>query len=215
MKDEMLLPEKMTADYAWGNLGIPAEDCSAFADGWNARSAIQSGNSGQVPLAYFYPGDDSECKSVSLPEDIDDRQKANCIPLAPMHGAYDGWIPVSDDAEPPREGWLLTHKGRDYFYRNQADAVAHMDAAIDANDFPLSVRHMEHKDSVPSNTWIPVSERMPELYKFDIWVFSPSKGVVDGVSYDGRSFMDDECQFAVNDATHWMPKIYPDAPKGV
>lgn len=64
-----------------------------------------------------------------------------------------------------------------------------------------------------SDGWIPVSERMPELYKFDIWVFSPSKGVVDGVSYDGHNFMDDECQFTVNDATHWMPKIYPDAPK--
>ncbi len=45
MKDETLLPEKMTADYAWRNLGIPEEDCSAFADGWNARAAIQSGNS--------------------------------------------------------------------------------------------------------------------------------------------------------------------------
>lgn len=47
MKDETLLPEKMTADYAWGNLGVSAEDCSAWADGWNARSALQSGNSAQ------------------------------------------------------------------------------------------------------------------------------------------------------------------------
>jgi hypothetical protein len=82
--------------------------------------------------------------------------------LAAAPKAPDGWIPVSDGAEPPREGWLLTHKGRDYFYRNQADAVAHMDTAVDTNDLPLSIRHMEHKDGVPSNTWIPVSERMPD-----------------------------------------------------
>jgi hypothetical protein len=55
MKDETLLTEKMTADYAWGNLGVPAEDCSAWADGWNARAALQSGNSAQpvtVPAGY-------------------------------------------------------------------------------------------------------------------------------------------------------------------
>ncbi|HIC8437243.1 TPA: hypothetical protein ACW7QV_003338 [Citrobacter braakii] len=34
------VPEEMTSDYAWGKLGISAEDCSAWADGWNARAAM-------------------------------------------------------------------------------------------------------------------------------------------------------------------------------
>lgn len=58
MKDETLLSEKMTADYAWGNLGVPAEDCSAWANGWNARAALQSGNSGQLNHANSFTDDE-------------------------------------------------------------------------------------------------------------------------------------------------------------
>lgn len=61
--------------------------------------------------------------------------------------------------------------------------------------------------------WIPCSERMPEKYDFDIWVFSPTSGVSDGVQWDGCVFTDDEYQFMVNDATHWMRKAYPAAPQ--
>ena len=68
MKDETLLHEKMTADYAWGNLGVSAEDCSAWADGWNARAALQSGNSAQpvtvpdgwIPVSERMPEPESE-----------------------------------------------------------------------------------------------------------------------------------------------------------
>lgn len=60
--------------------------------------------------------------------------------------------------------------------------------------------------------WIPCSERMPEEHNFDIWVFSPTKGVNDGVAWDGAEFVDDECLFRIVDATHWMKKEYPAAP---
>ncbi|EPX3300314.1 TPA: DUF551 domain-containing protein [Citrobacter freundii] len=61
--------------------------------------------------------------------------------------------------------------------------------------------------------WIPVSERMPDKYDFDIWVFSPSKGIHDGIQWDGCEFADDEYQFKINDVSHWMKKIYPAAPQ--
>ncbi|EFN5154081.1 DUF551 domain-containing protein [Escherichia coli] len=61
--------------------------------------------------------------------------------------------------------------------------------------------------------WISCSERMPEKYDFDIWVFSPSRGVLDGLQWDGSMFTDDEYQFVIHDATHWMRKAYPAAPQ--
>ncbi|EPJ7711129.1 DUF551 domain-containing protein [Citrobacter freundii] len=66
---------------------------------------------------------------------------------------------------------------------------------------------------VTQDTWIPVSERMPDKYDFDIWVFSPSKGIHDGIQWDGCEFADDEYQFKINDVSHWMKKIYPAAPQ--
>ncbi|GEM_PF-4595338 len=35
----------------------------------------------QEPVAYYFPGGEREIEQVSLPDDIDDGQKANCIPL--------------------------------------------------------------------------------------------------------------------------------------
>lgn len=61
--------------------------------------------------------------------------------------------------------------------------------------------------------WISCSERMPEKYDFDIWVFSLSRGVLDGLQWDGSMFTDDEYQFVIHDATHWMRKAYPAAPQ--
>ncbi|ELX1428161.1 DUF551 domain-containing protein [Escherichia coli] len=66
---------------------------------------------------------------------------------------------------------------------------------------------------VAPDGWISCSERMPEKYDFDIWVFSPSRGVLDGLQWDGSMFTDDEYQFVIHDATHWMRKAYPAAPQ--
>lgn len=66
---------------------------------------------------------------------------------------------------------------------------------------------------VTQDRWIPVSERMPDKYDFDIWVFSPSKGIHDGIQWDGCEFADDEYQFKINDVSHWMKKTYPAAPQ--
>ena len=36
----------------------------------------------QEPVAYYFPGGGREIEQVSLPNDLDDEQKANCIPLS-------------------------------------------------------------------------------------------------------------------------------------
>ena len=62
--------------------------------------------------------------------------------------------------------------------------------------------------------WIKCSERVPDEYNYDIWVYSASEGVCHGVAYVGEGeFADDEFQYRVFDATHWMPMVMPAAPK--
>nr|WP_272884696.1 DUF551 domain-containing protein [Escherichia coli] len=80
---------------------------------------------------------------------------------------------------------------------------------------PNDVREQAAIPQVPvtPDGWISCSDRMPEKYDFDIWVFSPSRGVLDGLQWDGSMFTDDEYQFVIHDATHWMRKAYPAAPQ--
>ncbi|PXW62865.1 uncharacterized protein DUF551 [Grimontella sp. AG753] len=106
MKDETLFPEKMTADYAWGNLGVPAEDCSAWANGWNARAALQSGNSAQpvtVPAGYVLAPEKPTQEMVwAAKNDLkytvgwDSFVELYKAMLAAAPKAPDGWIPVSE-----------------------------------------------------------------------------------------------------------------------
>lgn len=43
-------------------------------------------------------------------------------------------IPDGGDSTPPHQGWVVTHGGKDYFYRKQSDAVTHLNAAIESGD---------------------------------------------------------------------------------
>lgn len=69
------------------------------------------------------------------------------------------------------------------------------------------------KSPVIPDGWVSVIDQTPDEYDFDIWVFSPSIGVQDGVQWDGLEFADDEYQFRIKDVSHWMKKIYPAAPQ--
>lgn len=72
---------------------------------------------------------------------------------------------------------------------------------------------VSNRDELPDG-WVACSERMPDEYDYDIWIYSPGKGVCHGVAYaGGGEFMDDECQFKIDDATHWMPMVMPAAPQ--
>jgi len=56
----------------------------------------------QEPVAYLYPGDATEWRNVALAEDLDDEQKAACIPLCapqpapvahkPVAWVTEGWV---------------------------------------------------------------------------------------------------------------------------
>ncbi|EOU8939908.1 DUF551 domain-containing protein [Escherichia coli] len=83
---------------------------------------------------------------------------------------------------------------------------------------PIAPNDVREQTAIPQvpvtpDGWISCSKRMPEKYDFDIWVFSLSRGVLDGLQWDGSMFTDDEYQFVIHDATHWMRKAYPAAPQ--
>lgn len=62
--------------------------------------------------------------------------------------------------------------------------------------------------------WISVNDKLPKQDNFDIFVYSPTKGVCHGVAWDyGNVFMDDECQFIISDVTHWMEMKFPKPPE--
>ncbi|EPM5100263.1 DUF551 domain-containing protein [Escherichia coli] len=89
--------------------------------------------------------------------------------------------------------------------------IAELEAELVSQTYKLN--ELSGNSPVTPDGWISCSERMPEKYDFDIWVFSPSRGVLDGLQWDGSMFTDDEYQFVIHDATHWMRKAYPAAPQ--
>lgn len=104
-----------------------------------------------------------------------------------------------------------------------------MEQAVPDNSFTdQELEGMAHGDNPQANAyrellayrlsaggWIPCSERMPEKYDFDIWVFSPSEGVQHSYGLHGGSgeFSDMEMYSTINDVTHWMPMESPSAPQ--
>lgn len=63
--------EKFGADH---NVMLPAEEAEVMA-----RMLLAGMDS--EPVAYFYPGDETEWQGVALAEELDDKQKVRCIPL--------------------------------------------------------------------------------------------------------------------------------------
>ncbi len=123
------------------------------------------------------------------------------LPLDYLQGHKDGleWAAQLAEANHPQTG--------DWLYDDPIDLARAIRKGPDmptvqAGNYPVT-----------PDGWISCSERMPEKYDFDIWVFSPSRGVLDGLQWDGSMFTDDEYQFVIHDATHWMRKAYPAAPQ--
>ncbi|MCZ9059289.1 ead/Ea22-like family protein [Escherichia albertii] len=109
--------------------------------------------------------------------------------------------------------------GRTCAFHTDAQKAAQWLQACDGNRVQEYVKLERLRNALSGNSpvtpdgWISCSELMPEKYDFDIWVFSPSRGVLDGLQWDGSMFTDDEYQFVIHDATHWMRKAYPAAPQ--
>ncbi|WP_080337430.1 DUF551 domain-containing protein [Enterobacter ludwigii] len=101
-----------------------------------------------------------------------------------------------------------------------ADECAHAEWNDDSMEHSAAISDWERRaamlqgaDGNSPDGWVACSERMPDEYDFDIWVFSLSQGVRDGIQWDGEEFADDEYQCKLNDVSHWMKKIYPAAPQ--
>ena len=114
---------------------------------------------------------------------------------------------LMDGQDPKTSDWHS--KASKYLNSNIVEKVD--DDRIEAVKAVL--RRLAGNSPVTLDGWISCSERMPEKYDFDIWVFSLSRGVLDGLQWDGSMFTDDEYQFVIHDATHWMRKAYPAAPQ--
>ncbi|EPK4609761.1 DUF551 domain-containing protein [Citrobacter freundii] len=207
---------KASAQSDGGNLGYAIADAVKVIDGaiaaFGAEPVIVVGDDGADALSYrrliqsFAPG-----------------TKLYAAPQLPQPAVVEigeirvGRLPTMNQDDYPGLGewWVQLRIGEDSdevlarVYgatpreaNNRAEALACRTAMLQAGNSPV----------IPDG-WIPVSERMPDKYDFDIWVFSPSKGIHDGIQWDGCEFADDEYQFKINDVSHWMKKIYPAAPQ--
>lgn len=210
---------------------LEAEPVAWLLSGGGAKNNVSfdSGNAYADPLREVTPLYTAPPAPVSVPAamEIDDD-----FDSAFEHGKAVGWNayraamlqaePVSNSDELPLD-YLQGHKDGlelaaqlaeanhpqtgDWLYDDQIDLAR---AIRKGPDMPTV---QGGNSPVTPDGWISCSERMPEKYDFDIWVFSPSRGVLDGLQWDGSMFTDDEYQFVIHDATHWMRKAYPAAPQ--
>ncbi|QFH65050.1 hypothetical protein FR773_10045 [Leclercia adecarboxylata] len=73
VSDEMAAAAKRSDG---GNLGYLMADAAKAIEALLAVRKME-----QEPVAYYFPGGEREIEQVSLPHDLDDEQKDNCIPL--------------------------------------------------------------------------------------------------------------------------------------
>lgn len=141
------------------------------------------------PLAYFYPGDETEWQGVALAEELDDEQKARCIPL---YTAAPAPVAVPDEAVVGEMSFLGS--GEASYVRGWNDLRA---AILKAG---------------PVTGWIKCSERMPEQKQTNRYIglnlLLNERTVVQGGFDDGSFWLDGE---KIDNVTRWMP--LPAAPE--
>ncbi|HCM9354114.1 TPA: DUF551 domain-containing protein [Enterobacter kobei] len=265
---------------------LEAEPVAWLLSGGGAKNNVSfdSGNAYTDPLREVTPLYTAPPAPVSVPDEMemdDDFDSAfehgkavgwNAFRAAMLQGAGPVTIKAngggSEKDEPPKRGWVVTHSGKDYFYREQGDAATHMNAAVESGigvslrsfipepvttayklpeDFDFNrfndvvwleaVASNPHMHSPTTSTiamvalelnrrleagnspvipdgWVACSERMPEKYDYEIWTYSPTKGVNHSLGYDGHAsdFSDSEYYSTIDDVTHWMPITRPAAP---
>ncbi|MEB0913818.1 DUF551 domain-containing protein [Citrobacter freundii] len=128
------------------------------------------------------------------------------LPLDYLQGQKDGleWAAQLAEANHPQTGdWLYD------------DPIELARAIRKGPDMPIS---QAGNSPVTPDTWIPVSERMPEAHE-PIYIFHPDYGVDEGVWYDNQEeafLWDSDCSRcrAIETVSHWMPMpALPAAPQ--
>ncbi|HFV9221189.1 TPA: DUF551 domain-containing protein [Enterobacter roggenkampii] len=141
---------------------------------------------------------------------LDDCRAAMLQGAEPVTTKDDGGRYEQDDS--PECGWVVTHSGKDYFYREQKDAVTHMNSAVESG-LGVSLRSFIPEPVTTANKlpdgWVACSERMPERMVDVI----TSNGVDTGKGWwDGDNWKEWHKYDAVpGKITHWMPM--PEAPQ--
>lgn len=135
------------------------------------------------------------------------------LAAAPLQGAEpvttkdDGGRYEQDDS--PECGWVVTHSGKDYFYREQKDAVTHMNSAVESG-LGVSLRSFIPEPVTTANKlpdgWVACSERMPEVGE----IVLTSDGTSVNIGESERSgvnlrFFTSIFSGRELPATHWMP----------
>lgn len=126
----------------------------------------------QEPVAYYFPGGEREIEQVSLPDDIDDGQKANCIPLyaapqlpQPAVEALKRLRSIVADPKtlPRRKEWI---SGQQYSYVLLESVEAMVDDACRAAMLqgaepvsqPVIDEHVRREYRVEGSPWIQCSK---------------------------------------------------------
>lgn len=200
-------------------IGSPESDQHHFTDskdyadiaknnGYEVAKYVLAGMDSE-PLAYFYPGDETEWQGVALAEELDDEHKARCIPL---YAAPPAPVAVPDVLErlrsivadpralPRRKEWI---SGQRYSYVLLEEVEAIVDNACRAAMLKAG----------PVTGWIKCSERIPEEGG-RYWCYVEEQNSLGkshyqwNCSWNGDGWSDKALTGRV---THWMP--LPAAPE--
>lgn len=132
----------------------------------------------------------------------------------PVTNKDDGGRSEQDDS--PECGWVVTHSGKDYFYREQKDAVTHMNSAVESG-IGVSLRSFIPEPITTGyrwpDGWVACSERMPHI---NVPVITCCGDVVQYAAYawDGKEWQDwyeEYDKLPASTFTHWHPR--PAAPQ--
>ena len=150
-----VVPVEMNSDKAWGELKISAEDCQAWSEGWNACRAAMLDNCATVESrnnAGCSPKNGLKCATVLQAEPV---KTANKLPETQFKQVADLYEMQFDD-------------GRTCAFHTDAEKAVQWLNTCDGNKVQEYVKLERLHDAVSGNspvipdTWIPVSERMPQ-----------------------------------------------------
>ncbi len=223
---------------------IEADAVAWLLSGGGAKNNVSfdSGNAYADPLREVTPLYTAPPAPVSVPaayehtEDFSEYHEGwNACRSAMLQGAGPLTIKAngggSEKDEPPKRGWVVTHSGKDYFYREQGDAATHMNAAVESG------RKVSLRSFIPEtvtaaykspDSWMDCRDQNPEKGRHLALFGKRTKENCDPYVDEGYLGSDGEFYFfdweggpRINDCdpydkaevTHWMYRDLPAAPQ--
>lgn len=178
----------------------------------------------QEPVAYYFPGGEREIEQVSLPDDIDDGQKANCTPLyaapqLPQPAVVDEHYQHLNELYHAQEKRLFKIAQRikgpsfDKYAYSPSQAIDVLESAI-FGEREDDGRAAMLQGAEPMQGWIPCSERMPEEVG-RYWCYVEEQNSLGKSHYQWNCSWNGDRWWVESEnggrVTHWMP--LPAAPQ--